>query len=93
MALDTRDKRASALGLGLAFLVVLPAPDGLALDQGDRQHVAARYRGIEAGAAIVLNICETDVVGLGPTRLVEGLGPARTVESLGPVRTVEEYCP
>jgi hypothetical protein len=46
MAVDSRDKRASVLGLGLAALVVLPAPG--TLDQADRQHVAYCYRGITA---------------------------------------------
>lgn len=53
MAIDTRDRRASALAAGLAFLIVLPAPDGLAFDQGDRQQVTGRYRGIAAGAAVI----------------------------------------
>ena len=48
MAVDTRDRRASVLGLGLAALLVLPAPG--ALDQGDRQQLAYSYRGISAAA-------------------------------------------
>lgn len=51
MAIDTRDKRASILGLGLGLALTLPSPDGLALDQGDRQHVAFSYRGISAAPA------------------------------------------
>ena len=42
--MNTRDKRASVLGLGLAALLVLPEPG--ALDQGDRQQLAYCYRGI-----------------------------------------------
>lgn len=49
MAIDTRDKRASVLGFGLAALVVLPAPG--TIDQPDRQHLAYCYRGIQAGVA------------------------------------------
>ena len=52
MAVDTRDKRASILGLGLASLLVLPAPGSI--DQPDRQHVAYCYRGIAASAPIVI---------------------------------------
>jgi hypothetical protein len=52
MAVDTADKRASVLGLGLAALLVLPSP-GL-IDQPDRQHVAYSYRGIEADNPIVI---------------------------------------
>lgn len=58
MAADTRDKRASLLGLGLASLLVLPLPAG-SLDLGDRQHLAYLYRGVstasshEAVAAVV----------------------------------------
>ena len=47
MAVDTRDKRGSVLGFGLAALLVLPAPG--AIDQPDRQQVAYAYRGIQAG--------------------------------------------
>lgn len=47
MAIDTADKRASTIGSSLDFLAVLPIPDGLALDAGDRAQVAALYRGIE----------------------------------------------
>lgn len=87
MALDTRNKRASALACGLAFLTVLPLPDGLALDPGDRQQASALYRGIAAGDPVPevrLNICQTAVVDLTPVR---------RVVSLAPVRTVQRYCP
>lgn len=43
MAIDTREKRASALREG-----ILPAPDSLPLDAGDRQQVLWAYRGIAA---------------------------------------------
>lgn len=49
MAVDTQDKRASVIGLGLAALLVLPAPG--AIDQPDRQQVAYSYRGIQADVA------------------------------------------
>lgn len=50
MAVDTRDKRASVLGLGLASLLVVPSPG--TITQPDRQQVAYCYRGIAAGAAV-----------------------------------------
>lgn len=50
MAVDSRDKRGSVLGLGLTSLLVLPAPG--TIDQPDRQHVAYSYRGITAQAAL-----------------------------------------
>lgn len=49
MALDTADKRSSAIGVGLPWRPMLPLPDG-ALDQGDRQHAGYAYRGILAEA-------------------------------------------
>lgn len=44
--IDSRDKRASAIG-DFSFLEVLPLADG-AIDQGDRQQTAWTYRGIAA---------------------------------------------
>lgn len=49
--MDTRNKRASALGFALAALVILPAPDAT-VSQDDRQQAAFSYSGIAAGAAI-----------------------------------------
>lgn len=53
MAVDTRDKRSSAIHLGLPWRGMLPLPDG-ALSQADRQHVAWLYGGILAGEAEVV---------------------------------------
>jgi hypothetical protein len=50
--IDTRDKRASVLGLTLAALVLLPRPDA-AIDQGDRQQNTVCYRGILATPHVV----------------------------------------
>lgn len=50
MAVDTRDKRASILGLGLALRLVLPNPG--AIDQPDRQQLAYSYRGITTGTPV-----------------------------------------
>jgi hypothetical protein len=55
MPLDSRNKRASALGIGLAALVVLPAPDGTVV-QADRQQVAYCYAGISAQALVEYDV-------------------------------------
>lgn len=47
MALDTRNKRASAVGVTLAALVMLPAPDA-SIVVADRQQVSACYAGISS---------------------------------------------
>lgn len=47
MAIDSRDKRASVIGHGLASLTVWPNPDGT-LNAADRLHMAWLYRGIAA---------------------------------------------
>lgn len=48
MAIDTRDKRASVIGLDLPSGRVLPLPG--TLDSGDRLHLALLYRGIAASS-------------------------------------------
>ena len=53
MAIDTRDKRSSAIFVGQPWRNMLPAPDAAAEDQSDRQHVALMYRGILAGGDIL----------------------------------------
>jgi len=45
MAIDTRDKRGAAIGLGL--VVLLPLADG-SVDQPDRQQAAHMYSGIQS---------------------------------------------
>ena len=51
MAVDTRSKRASVLGIGLAAALTLPLVDGT-VAQADRQHVAFAYAGLIAGSPI-----------------------------------------
>lgn len=82
MAVDTRNKRASAIGIGLALRLVLPAPDA-SVDQPDRQQVSYSYAGISAQALSVLDLCATTV---------RSLMPVRTVVSLMSVRSVSAYC-
>ncbi len=62
MAVDTRSKRASILGLCLIALT-LPLSDG-SVDQPDRQHVAFSYAGIAAGAVVAAPDCFIDEVNL-----------------------------
>lgn len=52
MPLDSRDKRASSIGEGLASLTEWPAPDGTP-DAPDRLHLAGYYRGITAEEDVV----------------------------------------
>lgn len=47
MAVDTRDKRSSVIGINAPLF---PNPDGSLATQADRQHVAWCYSGILAGA-------------------------------------------
>lgn len=46
MALDTRDKRDSAIHLGLPWRMRFPVPDGSLAAGADRAHLALLYRGI-----------------------------------------------
>lgn len=55
MAVDTRQKRHSLIGYGLAFRLTLPTSDGT-LDVGDRQHLAGLYSGIEAASPPVVEL-------------------------------------
>ena len=52
MAIDTRDKRASCLGFCSPAVRVLPNPDGLAFDGGDRLQIVGLYRGVTAVAGM-----------------------------------------
>lgn len=53
MALDSRNKRASSVGMLLGCLLAPPEPTGT-IDQGTRQHIAWTYRGILAQSGIVI---------------------------------------
>lgn len=63
MAVDTRDKRASAVMHTLPWRQLLPLPDGT-VAQADRQQTAHHYSGIaaEAAAAIAAGIEVTATV-------------------------------
>lgn len=49
MAVDDRDKRASAIGIGQPTVPILPNPDADDESQADRQQLAYAYAGILAG--------------------------------------------
>jgi hypothetical protein len=51
VAIDTRNKRASCLGMGLIALTIWPVPAG-AIDQPGRQQVSGYYAGIASGILI-----------------------------------------
>lgn len=51
MAIDTRNRRASAIGWGLASLRTWPAPDGRLDLVSDRQHMAYLYAIASDGSA------------------------------------------
>lgn len=51
MAVDTANKRSSAINVSSPWRSRLPFPDGT-IDQGDRQHVAYMYSGIAAGVLV-----------------------------------------
>lgn len=54
MAIDTRDKRSSAIHIGQPWRGQYPLPDS-SINQADRQHVALLYRGIAAGGAAAVS--------------------------------------
>ena len=53
MAIDSAQKRASALNFTMPFRH-LPYPDS-SIDQGDRQHMAGLYAGVLAGVLITFD--------------------------------------
>ena len=77
MAIDTRDKRGSALHVALPFVTSAPLPDGDITSLADRQDIAGGYRGVLADglpllvdASVITNGTEirltfTEVVNFG----------------------------
>lgn len=88
MAVDTQDKRASVLGFGLAFTLVLPAPG--TIDQPDRQHVAYSYRGIEAEQPSLLpdNIIIGSLTAAQPVRSLSVTHAERSIACDQPLRSL-----
>lgn len=64
MAVDTRNKRSSALLVSLPWRGLLPLPDS-SLSQADRQHVAFQYSGIAADPLTVSPLKGHALLGVG----------------------------
>ena len=75
MAIDSRDKRASVLGLVLGLGRVQPLADG-ALGAADRLHLAGLYRGIAAATP-------TTPVESGPSITLAGVGGGVSIAGAG----------
>jgi hypothetical protein len=83
MAVDTRSKRASSVGIGLPFVLAPVLPDGT-IAQADRQHIALSYSGILATALAVFEYLFTGTVyvNLSPTaNTLAQLSPSSSVVS------------
>lgn len=65
MAIDNRDKRASAAGVALVFLLQPPLPDG-SISGVDKQHASNAYRGIAAAVPSV-DLNDVQATQLGTT--------------------------
>lgn len=63
--MDTRSKRASALGIAAAWVLTLPLSDGT-VGQPDRQHVAFCYAGIAAAASSEVTVTPDVVIRCRP---------------------------
>ena len=85
--LDTRDKRFSALNLGLGFGRVLANPDG-AWDQGDRQQAMLCYRGILATNNLVI-ITDVGLEWTGPRSLIHYAAPTMRLDYTAPKSRTE----
>lgn len=66
MAIDTRNRRASCVLLGVGFARVWPTPDASLANQADRQHLAYLYAAVQAAV--------TYFDGLTTSRLLMGVG-------------------
>lgn len=65
MAVNTRDRRFSMLGLGLDALRVRPNPDGT-ISTTDRLHLLPLYRGIAAaGPSVIDPAAWSAITGIG----------------------------
>lgn len=55
MSIDTRQKRASSIGMARPWMVQLPVPDGTITSAADRQQVAYRYTGVLSAIPALVN--------------------------------------
>lgn len=65
MAVDTRDKRASAIFLNLDPLRLYPNPDGSIANANDRAHMAWLYSGLAVTATAAAAASYRTLVGVG----------------------------
>jgi hypothetical protein len=52
LAIDTAEKRASCIGIGMPFRITLPVSSG-SIDVGPRQHLSGLYAGVGAAVEVV----------------------------------------
>ncbi|MCG8694678.1 MAG: hypothetical protein MI806_26015 [Minwuiales bacterium] len=83
MAVDTRDKRASIIGMQMPWAPVPPLPDG-AIGAADRLQLAGLYAGIPATSATHVNedggrLAVIGVLAGGRTAAIGVLAPGREV--------------
>lgn len=88
MAVDTRNKRFSLLGLAVPMALVLPLADAT-IGQADRQQFAYCYSGIAFEAASALNLHTATTQSLMPERMTAFAGSTRLTESEMAERTTE----
>lgn len=79
MAINTRNKRFSLLGLAVPMMAVLPLADGTII-QADRQQFAYSYAGLlfDESNLVTLNLHTTKTSSLTATRTTRSLMPTRT---------------
>ncbi len=87
MAVDTRNKRFSLLGLALAAISVLPNPDGAIDSAGERQQYLWAYSGIAfAPVAVLPDVHRTFTASTVPHRISAMTTPQRVTASTTPRR-------
>lgn len=84
MAIDSRDKRSSAIHVGLPWRGMYPLPDGT-IGQEDRQHAATFYRGVSSLSVILYEAVSL----LAPTLAVWLYAPATAKALYAPTQAIE----
>jgi hypothetical protein len=88
--MDTRNKRASALGIALAFRIVFPNPDGSLAASADRQQSAYCYAGIDAASITSFDaFCDTTLVDTNEDRTMSDTNEDRSITDTNEDRTLE----
>ena len=63
--LDSRNKRASAIGLDIPWTGVYPDPDGSLSNANDRQHMAYKYSGTLGASTVTGYTYYRTMMGVG----------------------------